>query len=144
MAGCAGYRPPSIQLADVRLSERSSEAAALEFDLVLENPNAEPIELREFRYSLSLDGRHVYEGRRAAFTTLHPGVESRITLPGVVRFDSMGWADDALPPAADYRLSGNVMYVTPGALAEILLDTGVRRPKTGFTRRGRLEFVSGP
>ena len=138
--GCSGYRPPSIQLVAVRLIEQTEEAAAFHFDLILENPNDEPIELREFRYSLNIDGVNVYIGRRAAGTTLHPETGNHISLPAVVRYDTMGWTNRSLPPAVEYQLSGELLYVTPGELAEILLDTGVRRPKVRFNRAGRLEL----
>ena len=138
--GCTGYRPPSIQLTGVRLIERSDEAAAFHFDLELQNPNTEPIELREFRYTLSLDGTAVFTGRRAATTTLHSGAGNLASLPAVVRFETMGWSNGLLPDAVEYQLSGTLLYITPGALAEMLLDTGVRKPIVRFNREGRLEL----
>lgn len=140
--GCSGYRPPSIQLVAVRLIEQTEEAAAFHFDLILENPNDEPIELREFRYVLRLDDVTVYVGRRAAGTTLHPETGNHISLPAVVRYDTMGWSNRSLPPAVEYHLSGELLYVTPGELAEILLDTGVRKPRVRFSRAGRLDLPS--
>lgn len=138
--GCSRYRPPSIQLVSVRLIEQTEEAAAFHFDMILENPNDEPIELREFRYTLNLDNANVFVGRRAAGTTLHPETGNQISLPVVVRYDTMGWSNRTLPPAVEYQLSGELLYVTPGELAEILLDTGVRKPKVRFSRAGRLDL----
>jgi hypothetical protein len=43
-----------------------------------------------------------------------------------------------------YRLSGNVQYVTPGAFAEVLFDTGVRRPKTAFVQEGTIDLSAAP
>jgi len=143
-AGCAGYRPPSIRLADVRLAERTDEAASFRFELIVENPNEDPVELREIRYTLALDGETIYHGRRAALTTLHAGTTSVIVLPAVVRFDRAGWPADALPPRADYELAGGMVYVTPGTLAEMLLDTGVRTPTASFRQVGSLSFAGGP
>jgi len=143
-AGCAAYQPPSIRLADVRLAERSDEAASFSFELVVENPNEVPIELREIRYTLALDGTTIYHGRRAALTTLHAGTSSVIVLPAVVRYDRAGWTADALPPQAEYELAGGMVYVTPGALAEMLLDTGVRTPTASFRQAGSLSFAGGP
>ena len=140
--GCAGYRPPSIQLVGVRLVEQSDEAATFQFDLELKNPNDEPIELREFRYTLRLNDRDVFVGRRAATTTLQPGTVNQDSLPTVIRYETMGWTSRALPETVEYQLSGTLLYVTPGELAEILLDTGVRKPTVRFSRSGRLEFLS--
>lgn len=142
LAGCTNFKPPSIELSNVRLVERTDEAAAFHFDLVLENPNDEPIELREFRYELSLDDGQVYQGRRAAFSTLHPSavddLSLEMSLPAVVRFDQLDGA--ALPDDLAYQLSGTLLYLTTGELAEILLDTGVKKPRVRFAMSGRLDL----
>ena len=91
---------------------------------------------------LSVDDVTVYVGRRAAGTTLHPETGNHISLPAVVRYDTMGWSNRSLPPAVEYHLSGELLYVTPGELAEILLDTGVRKPRVRFSRAGRLDLPS--
>ncbi|MCZ6834228.1 MAG: hypothetical protein O7G85_00495 [Planctomycetota bacterium] len=140
-SGCTNFKPPSIKLANVRLVERTDEAVAFHFDLVLENPNDEPIELREFRYALTLDEAQIYRGRRAAFSTLHPGTISEMTLPAVVRFDLLNDAGQTLPEAMNYQLTGTLLYETTGELAEILLDTGVRKPEVRFSVGGRLDLL---
>lgn len=144
LGGCTSYRSPSIQLVDVRMVDRSDEAAAFHFDFDLENPNEEPIELREFRYTLSVDGTRVYEGRRAASTTLQPGTTNRVELPAAIRYALVNWQASTLPESVEYRLTGTLVYVTPGELAEVLLDTGVRRPTASFSTAGRLTFAAGP
>lgn len=144
LTGCSTYKPPSIQLVQVSLAERSPEAAAFHFMLEIQNDNSEPIELREFRYRLDLNGQEIFTGRREVGTTLLAQSTKRIALPGVVRFEAAGWTAQAFPQVVNYRLSGTLLYVTPGELAEILLDTGVRRPEVHFVSTGNLELGQPP
>ena len=141
LGGCSSYRPPSIQLMGVTIAEESDEAITLSFELELQNPNTEPIELREFRYEVSLNGQVVYSGRRAAGTTLHSRSVQHLNLPGVARYELLGWTRQTRPRIVDYQLSGTLLYLTPGELAEILLDTGVRRPTVNFSQVGQLTLV---
>ena len=46
-----------------------------------------------------------------------------------------------MPESFTYRLGGTLEYVTPGEIAEILLDTGLRRPKVIFAATGSVETV---
>lgn len=137
--GCSGYRPPVVTVLEASVVEVTDEA--LRFDVVLEltNPNSDPVELREFAYAVSIDGGHVYDGRRAAEATLSGGGAKRIALPVVVRFDRVGWSGPDAPRAAAWRVTGTLLYLTPGWLAEILLDTKLSKPEVGFTGDGRLD-----
>ncbi len=143
LCGCSGYRAPTIQLTSVTMTEESEEATAFTFKLELQNPNPEPIELREFHYRLSMNGREVYVGRRAASTTLHSHALQTIELPAVVRYEKLGWTQRDRPQTLSYALKGTLLYETPGELAEILLDIGVRRPKVTFAKVGRLNLIEG-
>ncbi len=141
LTGCTAYRAPEIRLTGVFPTEVTDEATALRFMLDVTNPNDEPIELREVRYSLAVNGERVFLGRRAVGTTLHGGATTRIELPAVVPDAVAGFLANARPDEVDYRLAGEMIYVTPGELAEILLDTGVRRPVARFDQSGRLSFT---
>lgn len=143
ICGCSGYRSPSIQLTSVRMNEESEEASVFTFELELQNPNPEPIRLREFHYRLRMNGQEVYVGRRAASTTLHSHALQTIELPAVVRFQLLGWTRRERPQSLSYELTGTLLYETPGELAEILLDIGVRRPKVTFAKVGRLDITEG-
>lgn len=137
LAGCTGYRAPSIKVAGAQFIEQTDEAVTLRFDLDLENPNTETLELRQFDYRVSIDGRRAYTGRRAAEASLAAGMTKRLTVPAVLRFDEMGWDAGARPAEVTYGLSGSLLYVTPGEIAEILLDTGVRKPRARFSGKGK-------
>jgi hypothetical protein len=140
LTGCTGYRTPTIHLTDVAPIEVTDVATALRFSLDVTNPNDEPVELREVRYSLAVDRGRVFEGRRAVGTMLHGGATTRVELPAVVPDAVAGFEANARPADVEYRLAGELIYVTPGELAEILLDTGVRRPTARFAESGRLSL----
>jgi len=138
LGGCLGYRAPSVVVQEAVMTEESEEAVRFDIALDLENPNTEGLELVEFEYTVSVDGSSVYRGKRAAEATLSAGRGKRLTLPVVVRYDRAGWSRGARPAEAGWSVRGSMLYVTPGEIAEILLDTGVRKPRVGFSGSGRV------
>ena len=140
LGGCSGPRDPHIQYGPVRVLQRSSEAVQLGFELDLSNPNEQPLNLLEFRYTLWAGGRPVYEGRRAAAATLRSSGSRRQTLPAVVRFDQLS---GPAPQALDCRLTGRLTYDTPGAMARTLRDIGLRRPAVGLETRAVVALGDG-
>ncbi len=141
LGGCSGYLMPKVAVGDAVLTDQTDEAVRLEIPVDLQNPNTEPLELLRFSYSVSVNGSQVYSGKRSAEATLAAGGGKHMILPAIVPLERMGWSG-GLPADASWTLRGNLMYVTPGEIAEILLDTGVRKPKVGFSGAGRV--VLGP
>ncbi|MHC4081418.1 MAG: LEA type 2 family protein [Planctomycetota bacterium] len=142
MSGCSGYRAPAIAVNEVALTEASEEAVALAFALDIRNPNDAALRLHEFRYTLSINGKQVYAGRRAPDATLSAAATQRITLPAVIPYHRLGWTVDTRPAKARYVMSGRLVYIVPSTIAQLLFDSGVRRPKSSFGRRGELAFAS--
>lgn len=143
LTGCSGYRSPTITVTGAEVVQRTDEGVAIRFALDLANPNDEELELRQFNYSLTVNGKKVYSGRRAAEATLRAAGEKRLFLPAVLRYDLLGWDDRSRPSEVGYSLSGSLLYVTPGEIAEILLDTGVRKPRVRFSEAGRVMLGPG-
>ena len=141
--GCSGFRAPAITTVDATFKEATDEALLFDVAIELSNSNADPIELLSFDYTVSVDGVEAFKGRRAAGATLGAGRTNRVALPAVVVFDAMGWDPQSLPPVAQWSIGGELNYTAPGEIAEILLDTGVRRPRVRFGGRGNLTIASG-
>jgi len=139
---CAGTKSPGVDVTGVHLGDVTDEGYVLHFDLRMDNPNIEPLELDEVHYSVSIDGREIYRGRRSAEATLSAGGGKTLRLPAVVTPVEGG---ESAPPAGDveYAISGTLWYLTPGELAEILFDSGVRRPSVGFRQAGAITLSSG-
>ncbi len=139
---CTVYRDPVVSVVDVAVTETGEGLVGLGFTLVLENPNPQPLALHEFSYTLAIDGAPAYRGRWAASATLGANGTRRLTIPAIVRYDQLGWTAASAPSQATYDLVGHVLYLAPGDIAEILFDTGVRRPKAAFAAHGVVNLTA--
>ncbi len=139
---CTVYRDPVVSVVDAAVTETGEGLLALGFILVLENPNEQPLALHEFSYTLAVDGALAYRGRWAASATLPANGTRRLTIPAIVRHDQLGWTASSAPSQATYDLVGHVLYLAPGDIAEILFDTGVRRPKAAFAAHGVVNLTA--
>jgi hypothetical protein len=122
---------PDISVVSATLDNAADGAASIDIALQLSNPNDEPLPLIEFDYTVSLDGKRVYEGRRAALATLSKGDERTLIVPAVVTFDTTTWRPGA-GAAPTVGITGTLRYRTPGTFADLLFDIGVRKPKASF------------
>lgn len=138
LTGCSSYRSPRITLGSVSVTEVTNEALAIQIDLELQNPNTIALGLDELRYSITVDGTLAYVGRRATGRTLS-GLETRLlTLPGVINFKTIGWSPSSGPRQVRYTVTGTLWYQTPSEIAQLLFDTGMRRPKVTFGEDGQM------
>jgi hypothetical protein len=138
-AGCSSYAPPAMTVTDARVTDRTDEGVAVAFVLDATNSNDDALPLRETTYSLELDGQSVFKGIRSAEATLRRRGTQQVVLPAGI--------PHALLPAGGtvhYRLSGSIEYITPGAFAEVLFDTGVRRPDASFSQEGTIDLSAAP
>lgn len=141
LGGCSSYTAPTLEVLDARVVERTEEGAIVQFVVKATNQNNNPLPLRDTRYTLELNGEQVFSGIRSPEATLRRQGEQQVVLPAAVPNSMLGSLADG---TARYRLSGSLMYVTPGAFAELLFDTGVRRPSVGFSDEGTLSMSVMP
>lgn len=137
LGGCA--HRPQVLVVDERLGEASAEAQRVEFVLELTNPADVPIELREVSYRLRVDGRDVYSGRRAAQATLPAGGSVQVVMPAVLSLTEHPRENSP----ERYLLSGSLSYIRPGAIARMLRDVGMPRPRVGFAHEGQATWGEG-
>jgi LEA14-like dessication related protein len=142
LGGCSSYKDPSVKIIGASVVETSGEAMTLRIAADLTNPNDEPLKLLTFSYHVDVDGHRVYRGVRAAEATLAANEQRQVSLPAVVRFADLHGSPTSQPVNAEYTVSGSLQYVTPGEIAQILFDSGVRKPKTGF--RGTVVTTPAP
>ena len=141
MSGCSVYRAPSVSVVGTAITETGDGLLGIDFSLVLENPNKQPLALHEFYYTLTVDGAVAYRGRWAASATLPASGTRRLTIPAVVRYDQVGRTALSGTSKPRYDLTGHVLYLAPGDIAEILFDTGVRKPQASFSAQGVLDLT---
>lgn len=136
--GCSAYDAPDLSVSSVTVADRSDEAVVLEFVLDASNSNGVELPLQTVEYTVRLDGRVVFDGTRSAEATLRREGTQRIVLPAAVRLEP------GVPLQGDYPygISGRLTYVTPGEIAQVLFDAGVRRPRVSFSERGTISFGS--
>ena len=103
------------------------------FSIKATNPNIEPIPLKQFTYTITLDNAHTFTGVRSPETTLHTYADHTFEVPAVFQV-----APNQLTGVIDYKLTGSAKYMKPGKLAEVMFDTGFSVPKAEFTHRGQI------
>lgn len=137
LGGCSSVPGPKISLADAFVSDRSDEATLVILSLDIENQADVSIPLYEFDYNVSIDGRPVFDTNRRARMTLRPSETRQMNLPVVVPHGNAGTGPRG---SSALGVNGSLVYIAPGELAEILFDTGVRVPSTGFSAQRTVEF----
>lgn len=140
LTGCSAYKAPLFEVIAIEETARSDEALLLTFVLTAENRNDRDLPLEQARYRLSLDGQRVFSGRRSAEAVVRRFGKQTIELPAVVPADQFDLARFDAASELRYTLTGSVEYQTPGELAEVLFDTGVRRPKAGLNASGMISL----
>jgi len=136
--GCDATKAPAINLLNARVVEQRPEAALVELTLELTNANADPVPLVEFNYVADMDGRRVFDSRRAAQATLRRLGTQTLVLPVVIPASKTV----ALAGLHALVVSGTLSYIAPGQLGEVLFDTGVRVPRVSFTETVQVELGS--
>lgn len=140
ISGCSGFRDPVVTIVNASLTETSESAIGIGLHLELANSNSEPVELYEFTYAITINETGTYRGRWAASATLPANGSRQLVIPAVVRYDQLGWTEDSMPAQARFAITGTLLYIAPGDIAEILFDTGVRKPTVPFSGQGILKL----
>ncbi len=140
-AGCATVKGPHIQVIDAEIVEMTDEAASLSFLLELQNNNDQPLPLREFKYNLIANGKSVFQSRRSAEATIPQNSSYALLLPAVLTYEKFGGVPNGVITCV---LSGELTYVDPGTLSEVLLDMEIRVPSVNFSGSQDVDFTPKP
>ncbi|MHC5003485.1 MAG: hypothetical protein ACYTJ0_10210 [Planctomycetota bacterium] len=135
LGGCRSADDPSVRVVGASMVEQTDEAVRLAIDLELSNPSGEPVKMLEFNYTVGAAGRTAFSGRRAALVAVDRFGSRIVTVPAIVPFERVGWADGP-PESFDFSVSGSLLYLLPGALNRTLMEIGLRRPRVSFQGRG--------
>ena len=137
LQGCLVGDPPAVEVDSIELVAVGESAISVNLNGTVTNPHSSEMRLLQFEYVLSVDGRQVYQGRHAAEMTLSPGVKRQISLPAAFTYSDAGWEFDRIPGESPWTMSGSLVYLGRGVLAQTLLDLGYR-PSTGYSASGQL------
>ncbi len=130
LGGCSSVSPPEVTVGTASVAQTDSGSLLL-IELSAENPNREPLPLREVRYTVEVNGARVFEGIRSAESTLRRYGSRAIVLPVALPQNSAGNTG-----AGTFRIFGELTYKEPGALAQTLLDVELIDPSVGFSGNG--------
>lgn len=136
LGGCSSAKPPTFRVSHVQMRERTAEGTELLFVIEAANPNANEIPLHEANYRVSLGGGEVFHAIRTPEATLRRYSTQTFTLPVAVPADQMPPGDHV-----PYAFNATITYILPGALAEILFDRELKKPKAAFGDSGTLDFT---
>ncbi len=124
---------PTARVEAVEAALTTDEAVVLSFSVVAKNLGETELPLRMVDYTLVIDGRRVFRGRRSTEATLSRLNEQRVDLPVPVE-----WGD--LPEGTSkYRVSGRLGYTLPGIFWRAMFDSGLYRPTADFELEGTLD-----
>lgn len=126
LAGCSA-QPPRISVQSAALTERTDAGMVVNFTMLADNPNGDPLPLRDAAYTVWLADKPVFTGVRSAQATVARYGTQTFTLPAAF---PVGAAPAGGTQA--FRVSGTLKYLVTGALAETLFDVHVLRPSTDF------------
>jgi len=136
LAGCSLDTPPEITVDSVRalaMTDVTRSHVEVGIDLDLYNPTDDPIQLERFSYTIDTDTEAGWSGSWSALRTLPPMSRVTMRIPAVLENVS-----ELRPDLTNWNLSGDVSYKAPGRWAQILFDTGFRRPTAEFSGDGIL------
>lgn len=140
LAGCSAYRAPEIEVSGARLAQETGQGMVIDFTLSASNTNEVDLPLERVTYAVELGGQRVFTGTRSAEATVRRLGTQDFVLPAAIDLSRIDLPGGEVP----YEITGSVVYVTPGEIAQILFDAGVRRPRSSFRKRGTLDFGAEP
>lgn len=138
LGGC-GLTAPRLTVTDVHAAEVEPTGKVIMIVVEAQNLSNDALPLRDATYSLSLNGRRVFTGKRSPESTLRMFGAQKISLP-------VALPREGVPPAgiAKYEVSGSVVYLPPGRFNEILYEYGLLRPTTSFRGTGEIDLSALP
>lgn len=142
LAGCSSIEPPTFDLIAVEKGptaptlspEGPGQTTTLIFIVEGANSNDEPLPLRDVTYRAEIGDEPGFWGRRAALATLPAHGTWTFELPVPVNSEVANATG-----MEQYRLAGNIQYLLPGRLADLLFDAELRRPAAHFAFTGELD-----
>jgi len=134
--GCSSSSGPRVSVGQARIVDSTADGTKGTFELFAENPNRDPLLLRDIVFEVSVGGSKIFEGRRDAGATLSGFGGQTLTVPFVTT------AANTLSPGATIRVSGELEYSKPDALSKTLMEAGVSDPSKSF--EGEATLPSDP
>lgn len=137
LAGCKVFDQPrviapSATVVGARVTERTDDGTAFEVEVAIENPNEFGLPLDWVTYRVTVAGR-AFAFSGVPDTALPPTSVQPLLLTGAVP----NRGDDLR--GAEYSMAGSAVYVKPGQLRRIAVESGFPEARVAFSGSGHLE-----
>lgn len=141
VAGCTAVKPPTATVTGARVVDVTAAGAQMAVDVLLTNPNDEPLPLTRADYRVSAPdaGLRAYAFAELPNRTIPGRGSQRVTLPAALPATEARAV--AVRPGA-WRVSGSFTYAPDRGLRAFLTETGVPLPEVGFNGSSKFEVRS--
>lgn len=147
LPGCSSFKPwdvfdrprsPKIQVADVRVTERTEQGARVEMVLDMTNPNDVALPLVDVKYHVELPGAGVesFSMKDRPNMTLPAKGSQRLILAAAFEANPQAGQIQA---GSKYHVSGSITYRPPQTFVENLAEEALPLPSASFSAKGTLE-----
>lgn len=140
LAGCRGAAAPTLSVVSVTVPEDTADGLVINIAVEADNPNRDPLPLRDVTYTVWLDGKEVFSGTRSAEATVRRFGTQVFVLPAVLPIPR----DQRQAELAELRISGSVIYKKPSAFSQTLYEQGLVRPTAEFSYTAGLDLHNRP
>lgn len=136
MGGCGlfGFVPsPELEVLGARVESTSGEGQRVVFRVNGMNPGGSELPIDRVSYRVLRGERLLFESVRVGEAVLPAGGDQVFEVPA-------SWPiERSVSPGESLEIRGRATYLVPGAFAELLFDTRVRRPRVRFAGEVVLE-----
>jgi hypothetical protein len=140
LSGCRGTLAPTLQVVSITIPDETPDALVIYIAVEADNPNRDPLPLRDVTYTVFLDGREVFSGTRSAEATIRRFGKQVFVLPAVVQIPQ----DQRSADLASLRIAGSVVFRKPSAFDQTLYEQGLARPRAHFSHEAGLDLLNRP
>lgn len=135
LTGCSLHNKPSLTVASAKVTDRTDAGFVIDFIIDAKNTNEFELPLKEASYTVWLNDAKVFSGIRSPEASLRRFGIQEVRLPAAIP-SSLDLPDGVV----SYRISGSLLYIRPGTLAEVLFDAGVVTPSKSFSGHGTIDL----
>ncbi len=130
-----GVRAPVSQFTKSKIMRSTPEAVVIEAEFEISNTNDEPLQLKNFNYTVTSGSQLLYKGLAAAQQTVPRWSSIQCRIPIVIRRN-----DFASNSPVAWKLIGTLAYIPPTALSQTLLKSGWWKPTMRVQGHGAFDM----
>jgi hypothetical protein len=137
--GCGLTQRPEATVGQAVVTQRSDRGVRIEVPVSLTNRSDVPLPVAETRYTVTIDapGARPFRFTARGVATMPVEGEQTVLLPAAFAVDEV----DVV--GVPYRVTGSIVYESPGEIRRVFTDTGWPLPSVSFSSSGTLMGTPG-